>query len=135
MLSDDHPVFTISTIAGLLHIHPQTLRLYERRGFVTPARSKGNNRMYSWRDVQTIRLIVYLTRERGVNLAAVDMILATQRQIDALQQEIEHLRQRIIDHVRRTTAVPQTTRAVVKTGARALIKVQTPSRWRTDKAP
>jgi MerR family transcriptional regulator/heat shock protein HspR len=128
MLSDDHPLFTISTIAGLLDLHPQTLRLYERRGFVTPARSKGNNRLYSWRDVQTIRLIVHLTRERGVNLAAVDLILGTQKKIDALQQDIEHLRQRIIGHVRRTTVVPQTTRAVVKTGARALIKVQTQSR-------
>jgi MerR family transcriptional regulator/heat shock protein HspR len=123
MLSDDHPSFTISTIAGLLDIHPQTLRLYERRGFVTPARSKGNNRLYSWRDVQTIRLIVYLTRERGVNLAAVDIILGVQRKIDALQKDIEHLRQRIVDDVRRTTVVPQTTRAVVKTSARALMKV------------
>ena len=127
MLSDDHPSFTISTIANLLDIHPQTLRLYERRGFVTPARSKGNNRLYSWRDVQTIRLIAYLTRERGVNLAAVDMILGTRRKIDALQQEIEHLRRRIVDHLRRTTVVPQTTRAVVKTGARALMKIQSQS--------
>jgi MerR family transcriptional regulator/heat shock protein HspR len=127
MLSDDHPSFTISTIANLLDIHPQTLRLYERRGFVTPARSKGNNRLYSWRNVQTIRLIVYLTRERGVNLAAVDMILGTRRKIDALQQEIEHLRRRIVADLRRTTAVPQTTRAVVKTGARALMKIQSQS--------
>ncbi len=130
MLSDDHPAFTISTIASMLEIHPQTLRLYERRGFVTPARSKGNNRMYSWRDVQTIRLIVYLTRERGVNLAAVEVVLDTQHKIDALQQEIEHLRQRIIEHARRMTVVPQnhaTTRAIAKTGARALMKVQAPS--------
>lgn len=127
MLSDDHPAFTISTIASMLEIHPQTLRLYERRGFVTPARSKGNNRMYSWRDVQTIRLIVYLTRERGVNLAAVEVVLDTQHKIDALQQEIEHLRQRIIEHARRMTVVPQITRAIAKTGARALMKVQAPS--------
>jgi MerR family transcriptional regulator/heat shock protein HspR len=127
MLSDDHPSFTITTIAGLLAIHPQTLRLYERRGFVTPARSKGNHRLYSWRDVQTIRLIVYLTRERGVNLAAVAMILGMQRKIDALQKDIEHLRQRIIDDVRRTTVVPQTTRAVVKSSARALMKVPSQS--------
>ena len=127
MLSDDHPAFAISTIAGLLDIHPQTLRLYERRGFVTPARSKGNNRLYSWRDVQTIRLIVYLTRERGVNLAAVDIILGMQRKIDALQKDIEHLRQRIVDDVRRTTVVPQTTRAVVKSSARALMKVPSQS--------
>jgi MerR family transcriptional regulator/heat shock protein HspR len=127
MLSDDHPSFTISTMAGLLDIHPQTLRLYERRGFVTPARSKGNNRLYSWRDAHTIRLIVYLTRERGANLAAVEMILDTQRKIDALQQDIEHLRQQIIEYARRTTIVPPTTRAVVKASVRALIKVQSPS--------
>ncbi len=127
MLSDDHPSFTISTIANMLDIHPQTLRLYERRGFVMPARNKGNNRMYSWRDVQTIRLIVYLTRERGVNLAAVEIILGTQRKIDALEQEIEHLRQQIIEHARRTTVAPQTTRAVAKISARAMIKVQSQS--------
>ncbi|ETX06217.1 MAG: hypothetical protein ETSY2_18455 [Candidatus Entotheonella gemina] len=127
MLSDDHPSFTISTIASILDIHPQTLRLYERRGFVTPARSKGNNRMYSWRDVQTIRLIVYLTRERGVNLAGVELILGTQRKIDALQHDIERLRQRIIEYAQRTVAVPQATRAVAKIGARALVKVQAPS--------
>ncbi|WP_256868451.1 MerR family transcriptional regulator [Candidatus Entotheonella palauensis] len=110
-----------------MDIHPQTLRLYERRGFVTPARSKGNNRMYSWRDVQTIRLIVYLTRERGVNLAGVELILGTQRKIDALQHDIERLRQRIIEYAQRTVAVPQATRAVAKIGARALVKVQAPS--------
>jgi len=124
MLSDDHPSFTISTIASMLAIHPQTLRLYERRGFVTPARNTLNNRMHSWRDVQTLRLMVYLTRERGANPAAVEMILDTQRQIDALQQDIEHLRQRIIEHARRTTAASQPTRAVAKTSVRALIKVQ-----------
>lgn len=127
MLSDDHPSLTISTMASLLDIHPQTLRLYERRGFVTPARSKGNNRLYAWRDVHTIRLIVYLTRERGVNLAAVAMILDTQRKIDALQQDVEHLRQQIIEHARRTTMVPPTTHAVAKASVRALIKVQSPS--------
>ncbi len=127
MLSDDHPSFTISTIASMLAIHPQTLRLYERHGFVTPARSKGNNRMYSWRDVQTLRLIAHLTRERGANLAAVEVILDTQRKIDALEQDIEHLRQQIIEHARRTTSAPQTTRAVAKIGVRALIKTQSPS--------
>ena len=128
MLSDDHPAFAIGAIADLLDVHPQTLRLYERRGFVTPARSKSNNRMYSWRDVQTIRRIVYFTRERGANLAAVDIILSTQRQLDALEQEIERLKQRLVDHVQRAPAAPQTTRAVVKASARALIKVQTQTR-------
>jgi len=125
MLSDDHPAFAIGAIADLLGVHPQTLRLYERRGFVTPARGKGNHRMYSWRDVQTIRRIVYFTRERGANLAAVDIILSTQRQLDALEQDIERFKQRLVDHVKRASAAPQTTRAVVKASARALIKVQT----------
>lgn len=128
MLSDDHPSFAIGTIAKMLDVHPQTLRLYERRGFITPARSKGNNRLYSWQDVQTTRLIVYLTRERGVNLAGVEIILETQRKIDTLQTDIENLRQRIIDHVQRTTVVPQPTRAIAKAGARALIKVQSQPR-------
>ncbi len=130
MLSDDHPSFAIGTIAKMFDLHPQTLRLYERHGFVSPARSKGNNRLYSWRDVQTLRTIVYLTRERGVNLAGVDIVLETQRKIDALQQDIESLRQRITEHVQRTTIAPppQPTRAIAKAGARALIKVQSQPR-------
>ncbi len=128
MLSDDHPSFAISTIAKMLDVHPQTLRLYERRGFITPARSKGNNRLYSWQDVQTIRLIVHLTREQGINLAGVEIILGTQRKIDALQQDIESLRQRIIEQVRCATPVAQPTRAIAKVGARALIKVQPQAR-------
>lgn len=128
MLSDDHPSFAISTIAKMFDVHPQTLRLYERHGFITPARSKGNNRLYSWQDVQTIRLIVYLTRERGVNLAGVEIILGTQRKIDALQQDIKSLEQQVIEHVQRTTAVPQPTRSITKASARALIKVQSQPR-------
>src|SRR3712207_630561 len=86
-------LFTISRLANLLAIHPQTLRLYERQGFIAPARTTGNTRLYSPQDVDRLRLILHLTRDLGVNLAGVEIILSMQRQLDRLSQEIEALRQ------------------------------------------
>lgn len=123
MLSDDHPLFMISSIATMLDIHPQTLRLYERHGFLTPARSQGNTRLYSWQDVQQIRLILHLTRDQGVNLAGVDIILSMQRKLDELHQDIDQLRQTMIDRLRPVYAVTPKPRALIKTGSRTLVKV------------
>lgn len=123
MLSDDHPLFMISSIATMLDVHPQTLRLYERHGFITPARSRGNTRLYSWQDVQQIRLILHLTRDQGVNLAGVDIILSMQRKLDALHQDIDQLRRAFIDQLRPVYAVASTSRALITTGSRTLVKV------------
>ncbi len=71
----DEPLYPISVVARMLHLHEQTLRMYERHGFLTPARVSGKNRLYSQRDVQTIESIVYLVRERHLNLAGVRMVL------------------------------------------------------------
>ncbi|MDH3599429.1 MAG: MerR family transcriptional regulator [Candidatus Tectomicrobia bacterium] len=123
MLSDDHPLFLISTIATMLDIHPQTLRLYERHGFLSPVRTQGNTRLYSWQDVQQIRLVLHLTRDQGVNLAGVEIILGMQRKLETLRQDIEALRCDIIDRLRPVYATTSTPRALVKTGSRTLVKV------------
>ena len=85
------PLYQISAVAKMLGVHPQTLRLYEREGLIKPARSEGNTRLYSDEDVERLRTIVSLTRDLGVNLAGVEIILRMKEQIEELQAEIERL--------------------------------------------
>lgn len=128
MSADDHPLFMISTIAAMFDIHPQTLRLYERRGFITPTRTQGNTRLYAWKDVQQIRLIIHLTRDCGINLAGVDIILSVQQKLDALHQDIDQLQHDVIELLRRDYATPPPPRALVKSASRTLVKVQAKNR-------
>src|SRR5262245_66578850 len=95
MVEDEQTVFSISRIAKMLHVHPQTLRFYERAGFVKPVRTRGDTRLYSHQDIARLRLILHLTRDMGVNLAGVEIILRMQQQLELLQDELDHLRQQI----------------------------------------
>jgi MerR family transcriptional regulator/heat shock protein HspR len=88
----DEPVYLISIVAKILSIHPQTLRQYERENLVTPSRSGGRIRLYSQRDIDRIKLILRLTRELGVNLAGVDIILRLKINVDQMEGEIAELR-------------------------------------------
>jgi MerR family transcriptional regulator/heat shock protein HspR len=92
MHSFDEPVYLISVVATMLDIHPQTLRQYEREGLVEPSRTQGRMRLYSQRDIERMKLILRLTRQMGVNLAGVDIVLQLKEQIDAMQEEIDQLR-------------------------------------------
>lgn len=87
----DEPVYVISVAAKLVNLHPQTLRHYERIGLVTPARSDGNVRLYSDRDIERLRKIVRLTDDLGVNLAGVEVILKMAEQIEELQEQMEQM--------------------------------------------
>jgi MerR family transcriptional regulator/heat shock protein HspR len=78
-------------VAEMLGLHPQTLRLYERKGLIRPSRTMGRTRLYSAEDVEEIRLILRLSRELGVNLAGVEIILKMRRQMQAMQRELESL--------------------------------------------
>src|SRR6266852_6780578 len=89
MAEDDQTVFSISHIAKMLHVHPQTLRFYERAGFVQPVRTRGETRLYSQQDIAQLRLILHLTRDLGVNLAGVEIILRMQRQLEDMQCELD----------------------------------------------
>lgn len=88
---DERPLFMISIVAQMLNIHPQTLRLYEREGFIKPSRTDGNTRLYSQKDVEQIRLILRLTRDLGINLAGVEVILSLREKMDEMQREIDAL--------------------------------------------
>lgn len=84
----DKPLFMISAVAEMVGMHPQTLRQYERMGLVGPKRSRGKTRLYSYRDIELLRLIHSLTRDRGVNLAGVRLFLDLQRRVDDMQREM-----------------------------------------------
>ncbi|MBD3789909.1 MAG: helix-turn-helix transcriptional regulator [Campylobacterales bacterium] len=87
----DEPVYLISVVANMLEIHPQTLRQYEREGLVEPSRTQGRMRLYSMKDIDRMKLILRLTRQMGVNLAGVDIVLQLKEQIDQMQKEIDQL--------------------------------------------
>ena len=88
--------YTISAVAELYDIHPQTLRLYEREGLLAPSRSVGNTRLYEDSDLERLEVILSLTRDLGVNLAGVEIILNMREKMDAMQKEFE----RFFDYLR-----------------------------------
>ena len=88
-------VYIISVAAELAGVHPQTLRTYERKGLIKPARTAGGTRRYSTRDVDRVRLIQELTQGEGVNLAGVLRILAMQDEIDRLNEQVEQAREEV----------------------------------------
>ncbi len=81
--------YTISAVAELYDIHPQTLRLYEREGLLLPSRSVGNTRLYEDSDLERLEVILSLTRELGVNLAGVEIILNMRTKMAEMQREFE----------------------------------------------
>jgi MerR family transcriptional regulator/heat shock protein HspR len=81
--------YMISAVAEQYEIHPQTLRLYEREGLLTPSRSEGNTRLYTDEDLERLEVILKLTRDLGVNLAGVEIILNMREKMEAMQQQIE----------------------------------------------
>ena len=91
----DEPVYLISIVSKILDIHPQTLRQYERENLICPSRSNGRIRLYSQRDIDRIKLILRLTRELGVNLAGVDIILRLKENVDEMETEIAELRHEV----------------------------------------
>jgi len=83
--------FTISVVSSMFNIHPQTLRLYEREGLLRPERSAGNTRLYSRQDIEHLSTILNLTREMGVNLAGVTIIMDLLEKLRQVQQEHQAL--------------------------------------------
>src|ERR1700741_2530283 len=81
--------FTISAVAEEFEIHPQTLRLYEREGLLKPSRSEGNTRLYTQEDLERLELILSLTRDLGVNLAGVEVVLNMRQRMEDMQREMQ----------------------------------------------
>lgn len=91
--------YTISVVAEEYRVHPQTLRLYEREGLIKPSRSAKGTRYYTEEDVERLELILNLTRELGVNLAGVEIILNMREKMNHMQREFENFLQYIRDNI------------------------------------
>jgi MerR family transcriptional regulator/heat shock protein HspR len=94
----------ISAVAEQYDIHPQTLRLYEREGLLAPSRSEGNTRLYTDEDLERLEVILKLTRELGVNLAGVEIILNMREKMEAMQRQIEGFIQTLNQELRARAA-------------------------------
>jgi MerR family transcriptional regulator/heat shock protein HspR len=115
----------ISVVAEMLDIHPQTLRLYEREGLVIPQRTEGNTRLYSQEDIDKLRRILRLTRELGVNLAGVEVILSMRDRMEQMQEAMEQLvqyAQQLEQQVKATHQDSQPSKsALVKVSKRGIV--------------
>jgi MerR family transcriptional regulator/heat shock protein HspR len=105
---EDRAVYIISVAAELAGVHPQTLRIYERKGLLRPARTAGNTRRYSERDIDRLRMIQRLTQEQGLNLAGVKMIVQMEDEIDRMRlrmetmdRELQRARRRMREEIER----------------------------------
>lgn len=95
--------YMISVVAKSYGIHPQTLRLYEREGLLAPSRTDGNTRLYSEDDLKQLEVILNLTRDLGVNLAGVEIVLNMRRKMEQMRQEMNEFVQWVRDEVERTS--------------------------------
>lgn len=107
------PVYLISAVAEILNIHPQTLRQYEREGLIKPSRTNGKIRLYSQKDIDHIKYVLTLTRDLGVNLAGVDVILQLNQKIEELEKDI-HIYKMQTKSTSNLSVVPDTKALVVQ---------------------
>jgi MerR family transcriptional regulator/heat shock protein HspR len=107
---DDLPVYVISVAAELSGVHPQTLRMYERKGLVQPKRTSGNTRRYSERDIERIRAIQELTQLGGISLAGVKLFIEMREQLAEMERRAEDLERQLM---RRATAREARARAEI----------------------
>lgn len=102
MRNHEQAVYVISVAAELAGVHPQTLRIYERRGLVTPARTSGGNRRYSDADIARLRRIAELA-STGMNLEGIRHVMSLEAEVVRLRAEVEEMRQRLLDAMERRT--------------------------------
>ena len=139
--SEDRALYIISIAAELAGVHPQTLRIYERKGLLSPARTAGNTRRYSNRDIERLRMIQRLTQEHGVNLAGVKMIVDLENELERLRRqllkmdrELERARRRTEDEVGRPQSSRGTELVPVSTIRRLRVQFQ-PKRGEERRGP
>ena len=99
--SEERAVYIISVAAELSGVHPQTLRMYERRGLLAPKRTSGNNRRYSERDIARIQMIQELTQREGISLAGVKLFIEMREQLAQMRRRTEELERELLTQVRR----------------------------------
>ncbi len=119
--------YMISAVAELYQLHPQTLRLYERVGLLKPSRSQGNTRLYTDGDLERLEVILNLTREMGVNLAGIEIILNMRDKMSEMQAQMEAFTRFVRNEVARNLGASDERRsrnAIVRAAPRHAIRVQ-----------
>ncbi len=127
--SDDdraRALYVISVAAELAGVHPQTLRMYERKGLIRPGRTSGNTRRYSKADIDSVRLIQQLTQDHGVNLAGVEMVIELTQELERAQQRLERLRREANEMQRQLEETQKRAREAQKTSLVPWRKMQQP---------
>ena len=117
--------YTISAVAQHYGVHQQTLRLYEREGLLKPSRSDGNVRLYTDEDIERLEVILKLTRDLGVNLAGVEIILNMREKMDQMQSEFNRFFEMLRDYAAHNAAVqndPQAYQALVPAPLRVVVR-------------
>ena len=130
--------YMISAVAQKYNIHPQTLRLYEREGLLKPSRTEGNTRLYSEEDLEQLETILALTRELGVNLAGVEIILNMRRKIERMQHEVNEFMEYVKHELERGIGdwEQRLSTALVKSSPTDLVRTNTStSNSETDRSP
>ena len=120
----DQKYVMISVVAERYAIHPQTLRLYEREGLLKPTRSAGNTRLYDEESIRRLEIILTLTRDLGVNLAGVEVILNMREQMERMQGEVDRMMEFIRRQAEERRADPSRQHALVKIHSGPLSKVR-----------
>ena len=119
--------YMISAVAELYHLHPQTLRLYERVGLLKPSRSQGNTRLYTDQDLERLEVILNLTRELGVNLAGIEIILNMRDRMAEMQSQMHEMVEFVRDELARSLSASNERRArhaIVRAAPRHAIRVE-----------
>ena len=117
------PVYLISVVADILGVHPQTLRQYEREGLIKPSRTNGKIRLYSQKDINHIKYVLTLTRDLGVNLAGVDIILQLNKRIEELEKDM-YIYKNKIKSINSLSVVPDTKALVVQKSSLNMVIVK-----------
>jgi MerR family transcriptional regulator, heat shock protein HspR len=125
MKRDKEVYFVISVVSRRFNVHPQTLRLYEREGLLKPSRTEGNTRLYSEEDVERLSRILRLTRELGVNLAGVEVILKMQESMEAMERDFSRLLDSLREEMerRQEAARDRSAHALVKSEPSRVIRI------------
>ena len=126
MAKEKRPLYMISVVAEMFEIHPQTLRAYEREGLLRPARTDGNTRLYSEEDLERIDLILRLTKELGVNLAGVEVILNMRERMDEMRQQMNDMFQQVLRRMemefKHMEQVQQNAEGLVPVGRKGIVR-------------
>lgn len=108
--------YMISAVAEMYNLHPQTLRLYEREGLLSPSRSEGNTRLYTEGDLERLEVILSLTRDLGVNLAGIEIILNMRARMREMEREVQALVEYMQNELATSGPSPRTENALVRVG-------------------